>query len=292
MTAPTEPATRSRDDPVAADRVSARTEPAARSGARGTRRRVAGSPVDAVSLEAAVAFVAAALARRTACRIVVTNANKAWLAARDARLREILEGADLVVAEWATSWAARTLGVAGVEHVGGITLMVRLLAEAERSGWSCYFLGAAPGVAETLVARLRRERPALRIAGWHHGYLDEASRATVVAELVAKRPDLLFVAMGSPLQEYFLAGLPASAAGAGLGVGGSFDVLAGLKRDAPAWARGRGLEWLYRLSQDPRRLWRRYLVTNTWFVARVVRERLARRRAAPLAGAEGGGAAR
>ncbi|MBX6366002.1 MAG: WecB/TagA/CpsF family glycosyltransferase [Gemmatimonadetes bacterium] len=229
--------------------------------------------MDAVGLEGAVAFVASALARQRACRIVVTNANKAWLAARDARLRAILEGADLVVAEWATAWAARRLGVAGVEHVGGITLMVRLLAEAEARGWSCYFLGAAPGVADAMVARLRRERPRLRIAGWYHGYLDEASGAAVAAALRATRPDLLFVAMGSPLQEYYLAALPAESAGAALGVGGSFDVLAGLKRDAPAWARGHGLEWLYRLAQDPRRLWRRYLVTNTWFVARVLRER-------------------
>lgn len=278
-TARTETVARSekREVALAAEGVSARGEPAAQGG---TRRRVAGSPVDAVSLEAAVSFVASALARRAACRIVVTNANKAWLAARDARLRTILEGADLVVAEWATAWAARRLRVAGVEHVGGITLMVRLLAEAERHGWSCYFLGAAPGVADAMVARLRGERPGLRISGWHHGYLDEASRAVVEAALRDTRPELLFVAMGSPLQEYFLAGVPAESAAVGLGVGGSFDVLAGLKRDAPSWARGRGLEWLYRLSQDPRRLWRRYLVTNTWFVARVMRERLTRGRAA------------
>jgi N-acetylglucosaminyldiphosphoundecaprenol N-acetyl-beta-D-mannosaminyltransferase len=86
------------------------------------------------------------------------------------------------------------------------------------------------------------------------------------------RPDVLFVAMGSPRQEYWLAEIE-SGPYVMLGVGGSFDVLSGTKRDAPAWMQGRGLEWLFRLSQDPR-LWRRYLVTNPWFVWQVIRERM------------------
>ncbi|HEX6938352.1 MAG TPA: WecB/TagA/CpsF family glycosyltransferase [Longimicrobiales bacterium] len=245
------------------------------------RVRILGSPVDAVTMEGAVARAAEAIAGGDRCRILVTNANKAWLARRDARLRAILEGAELVVPEWATVWAARRLRRPALHHVGGITLMVRLLDEAERNGWTAYFLGARPEAVEVLVDRLRRERPALRIAGWHHGYLDAELDRAVRRELATARPDLLFVAMGSPLQEYWIADAWVEIrARVALGVGGSFDVLAGLKRDAPAWARGRGLEWLYRLAQDPRRYARRYLVTNTWFVAAVLAERLreARRR--------------
>jgi N-acetylglucosaminyldiphosphoundecaprenol N-acetyl-beta-D-mannosaminyltransferase len=209
---------------------------------------------------------------------LVVNANKAWLARRDAKLRGVLEGAELVIPEWAMVWAAERLGREGIHHVGGITLMARLLEEAEGLGWTVYLLGARPEVVEALAERLGRERPALRVVGWHHGYLDSAADARVRAELAALRPDLLFVAMGSPLQEYWIdSAWGGEGARVALGVGGSFDVLAGLKRDAPGWARGRGLEWVYRLAQDPRRLWRRYLVTNSWFVWTVWRERWAQR---------------
>jgi len=239
------------------------------------REWIAGVPVDRVDMEGAVGVVRGVLGGGGRCRILVVNANKAWLARREARLRGVLASAELVIAEWAMVWAAERLGREGIGHVGGITLMARLLAEAEREGWTVYLLGARPEVVEKLAERLRAERPALRLVGWHHGYLDGESNARVRAELARLRPDLLFVAMGSPLQEYWIdEGWGELGARVALGVGGSFDVLAGLKRDAPDWARGRGLEWLYRLVQDPGRLWRRYLVTNTWFVWQVWRERL------------------
>jgi N-acetylglucosaminyldiphosphoundecaprenol N-acetyl-beta-D-mannosaminyltransferase len=225
-------------------------------------------------MDGAVAVVRASIAGEQRCRILVANANKAWLARGSARLRAILESAELVVGEWAMVWAAEKLGEAGVHFVAGITLMGRLLEEAEREGWSVYLLGAQPEVVEALAARLKRDRPQLRLAGRHHGYLDETLTQHVRAELAELRPDLLFVAMGSPLQEYWISDAWTSpGARVALGVGGSFDVLAGLKKDTPAWARGRGLEWIYRTVQDPRRYWRRYLVTNSWFVWSVMWER-------------------
>lgn len=237
------------------------------------RLQIAGVPLDQIDTEGVVAELVRCFEEGERCRILVVNANKAWLAARDRRLYQILERAELVISEWAMVWAAERLGLEGVHHVGGITLMVRLLEEAEARGWSVYLLGARPEVVETLAVRIQTERPRLELSGWHHGYLDEEGEARVRAELREAKPDLLFVAMGSPLQEYWIddswAGVEV---GAALGVGGSFDVLAGLKRDAPEWARGRGLEWLYRLAQDPRRLWKRYLVTNGWFVWQVARE--------------------
>jgi N-acetylglucosaminyldiphosphoundecaprenol N-acetyl-beta-D-mannosaminyltransferase len=244
----------------------------------GGRPRVVGLPVDALSMESAVARVAAGIASGRLNRVMVTNANKAWLAHGDPELRALMEGADLVVAEYATAWAARRLGISGVEHVGGLTLMMRLLAEAPPRGWSVYLLGAEADVVAELAAQLRARAPRLQLVGAHHGYLDAAAERRVLAELAALRPDLLFVAMGSPRQERFIGGLHENMAGVAIGVGGSFDVLAGRKQDAPAWMRGRGLEWIYRLGQDPRRLWRRYLVTNVWFALRVAREALWHRR--------------
>jgi N-acetylglucosaminyldiphosphoundecaprenol N-acetyl-beta-D-mannosaminyltransferase len=228
-------------------------------------------------MEEAVERTDAAAAGDQPFPVLVTNANKAWQAARDERLRRTLDGAGLAVPEWAVAWAARRLRIRGVHHIGGITLMERLLEVAEARGRSVYLLGAAPDVVEALASRLERERPALRLAGWHHGFPDDRDWESVVAEIGARRPDLVFVAMGSPLQELRIAELAARlpTLRVAMGVGGSFDVLAGRKKDAPAWARGRGLEWLYRLAQDPRRLWRRYLVTNTWFVLAVLRQALA-----------------
>jgi N-acetylglucosaminyldiphosphoundecaprenol N-acetyl-beta-D-mannosaminyltransferase len=244
------------------------------------RRWVAGVPADAMTMAEAVERVDAAAVGDRPFRVLVTNANKAWQAARDPRLRAALESADLAVPEWAVAWAARRLGIEGVHHVGGITLMEQLLRVAEARGRTVYLLGATTAVVGALAATLARERPALRVIGWRDGYMDDAGWEALVAEIEALKPDLLFVAMGSPLQELRIMELAGRVPTlrVAMGVGGSFDVLAGLKRDAPRWARGRGLEWLYRLAQDPRRLWRRYLVTNTWFLAAVLRQRLAARR--------------
>jgi N-acetylglucosaminyldiphosphoundecaprenol N-acetyl-beta-D-mannosaminyltransferase len=238
------------------------------------RDRLIGMPVDALSMDETVELLARAIELRRRCRIMVTNANKTWLARRDARLAEALEQADLVIPEWATVWAARMLRREGFHHVGGLMLMVRLLDEATARGWSVYFLGAQQHVVDRLVEVVAAERPALRIAGAHHGYLDDASDAHLKLELARLQPDILFIAMGSPRQELWMLELPQHAATITIGVGGSFDVLAGFKKDAPAWMRGRGLEWLFRLSQDPRNLWRRYAVTNPWFVWQVLRERV------------------
>jgi N-acetylglucosaminyldiphosphoundecaprenol N-acetyl-beta-D-mannosaminyltransferase len=243
------------------------------------RPHIAGVPADAVTFEEAVERVdraAAGAAGGGPYRVLVTNANKAWQAARDARLREALESAELAVPEWAMAWAARRLGVPGVHHIGGITLMARLLEVAEARGRSVYLLGGRREIVDALADRLTRERPALRLVGWRDGYPDEAGWEATVAELGELRPDLLFVAMGSPLQELRIDELARRlpTLRVAMGVGGSFDVLSGQKKDAPAWARGRGLEWLYRLAQDPARLWRRYLVTNAWFLVAVLRQRL------------------
>jgi N-acetylglucosaminyldiphosphoundecaprenol N-acetyl-beta-D-mannosaminyltransferase len=244
----------------------------------GERPRVLGLPVDRLTMEQAVARVAVAVEACRLHRMLVTNANKAWLAHRDPELRRLMETADTVVAEYATAWAAERLGIDGVAHVGGITLMMRLLAEAPLRGWSVYLLGAEPDVVAALAERLRSRAPRLRLVGAHHGYLDAAAEARVRRELAERCPDLLFVAMGSPRQERFIGSLDDGSARVAIGVGGSFDVLAGRKRDAPAWLRGRGLEWLFRLAQDPRALLKRYLVTNTWFVLRVLREAVWTRR--------------
>jgi N-acetylglucosaminyldiphosphoundecaprenol N-acetyl-beta-D-mannosaminyltransferase len=190
----------------------------------------------------------------------------------DERLREIVEGCELVNADGqAVIWASRLLGDPLPERVAGIDLMEELLGLAERKGYRVYILGARDDVLDQAVARIRERYPRLQLAGWHNGYFTSEEEDQVCAQIRASRPHIVFVAMSTPRKEYFLAERgPELGAAFLMGVGGAVDVIAGLTRRAPlSWQR-LGLEWLFRLLQEPRRMFRRYAVTNTrfaWMVA-------------------------
>ena len=211
-------------------------------------------------------------------RIAVVNANKLFLMGRDARLKAIVQQSDLIVPEWAVVWGARRLGLSGVCHSGGLLISKALIPFAAETGLRVFFFGGTPDVVEALVQRVTTAQPRLEVAGYHHGYVGDAVGLAEVRRLISDaRPDVLLVAMGSPAQEYWICdhaqplGVPVS-----MGVGGSFDVLSNRKKDTPQWARGRGLEWLYRTVQSPRTHAKRYLVTNTWFLWQVFKARLVR----------------
>jgi N-acetylglucosaminyldiphosphoundecaprenol N-acetyl-beta-D-mannosaminyltransferase len=150
--------------------------------------------------------------------------------------------------------------------VAGIDLMVELLGLAERKGYRVYILGARQDVLDQAVARIRERYPRLQFAGWRNGYFSSAEEAQVCAEIRASRPHIVFVAMSTPRKEYFLAERgPDLGAEFVMGVGGAVDVIAGLTRRAPVTWQRLGLEWLFRLLQEPRRMFTRYAVTNTRF---------------------------
>ena len=204
--------------------------------------------------------------------MAVVNASKLVLAADNARLRGILERADLVTADgMSVVWGARLLGGRLPGRVTGIDTMELLVARAAERGWRVFFLGAKPEAVAAAVDKLKRKHRGLILAGYLDGYF-RGHEAEVVARVSAARPDVLFVAMGSPAQEYFIAdNLDALGSTLCLGVGGSFDHVAGLSRRAPRWMQQAGLEWLYRFASEPRRLWRRYLIGNARFAALLVR---------------------
>jgi N-acetylglucosaminyldiphosphoundecaprenol N-acetyl-beta-D-mannosaminyltransferase len=212
---------------------------------------------------------------------VVVNAAKLVMLQDDPRLEEIVAACALVNADGqSVVWASRLLRDPLPARVAGIDLMHRLLALAEQKGYRVFVLGARDAVLQRALERLRELHPGLEVAGARHGYFSEAETPDVCDAIRAARPDILLVAMSSPRKEYWLAehgpglGVPFM-----MGVGGSIDVLAGVTRRAPRWMQRAGLEWLYRLIQEPRRLARRYLVTNTRFVYLVARELLTRPRA-------------
>jgi N-acetylglucosaminyldiphosphoundecaprenol N-acetyl-beta-D-mannosaminyltransferase len=144
---------------------------------------------------------------------------------------------------------------------------------AQEKGFKIFFLGAKPEVIQRLEIVLRKDYPKLEIAGFHHGYFDQADSRAVLELLTTSKPDILFVAMGLPKQEFWIKEnfdeiqVPVS-----MGIGGSFDVLSGMKKDTPSWARGHGWEWLYRISQDPKAYLKRYLVINSWIIWNVIKE--------------------
>jgi N-acetylglucosaminyldiphosphoundecaprenol N-acetyl-beta-D-mannosaminyltransferase len=234
-------------------------------------REILGVPVDALTMDEVLDRVEDAIARRAPLQIGVVNAAKVVNMRRDPALREDVLSSDLILADGiAVVWAGRLLGRALPERVAGIDLMHGIFRRGAARGWRVFCLGATRAVLDGVLARVAADYPGLQVAGSHDGYFKDAEEEAVAAEIGASRADVLLVAMTSPKKEKFLArwsailGVPVCH-----GVGGSFDVMAGKVDRAPeAWQR-LGLEWLYRVKQEPRRLWRRYLVTNTLFCGMV-----------------------
>lgn len=233
-----------------------------------------GVPVHAVTMTQALDVVDAAIARREALQIGVVNAAKIVNMQRTPMLRDDVLASDLILADGiAVVWAGRLLGRSLPERVTGIDLMTGMLERGNTRGYAVYCLGAEEQVSAQVEARIRALYPGVRVAGRHHGYFKPEEEEQLVTAIAASRPDILLVAMTSPKKEQFMArwgermGIPVCH-----GVGGSFDVLAGKVARAPlAWQR-LGLEWFYRLKQEPGRLWKRYLVTNTLFCGLVAGE--------------------
>ena len=244
--------------------------------ARIPTRELFGAQVAALTMAETVAAVEAAILAGSPLQIGVVNAAKLVNMRRQPRLRDAVLSCDLILADgMAVVWASRLLGRPLPERVAGIDLMTALLARGNQRRWRVYCLGAEPSVIEAAIAAMTRSYPEVEIVGRHHGYFTEIDEPRIADAIAASKPHVLLVGMTSPKKEEFIArwhdrlAVPVCH-----GVGGSFDVLAGKVQRAPLiWQRA-GLEWLYRVLQEPGRLWRRYLVTNVLFIHMVAREAL------------------
>jgi exopolysaccharide biosynthesis WecB/TagA/CpsF family protein len=206
--------------------------------------------------------------------LAYVNAHTLNVAVSVPALRRSLERSRLVMNDGVgLNLAARMCGARFPENLNGSDFTVRLLQLAASREWGVYFLGGEPGVAELAAARLEERINGLRVVGVSHGFTDASD------ELLAQRvrqtgASLLVVALGSPLQEIWLDGnLQSTGALVGIGVGAFLDFTAGRVRRAPRWMNALGIEWCFRLLQEPRRLWRRYLVGNPLFLLRAWRDR-------------------
>ena len=235
--------------------------------------RVLGVRLHAATMEQAVELCRSALRSRTPMLIGVVNSAKLVAMRTDAELAQSLSAAQLVVADgMPIVWASRLLGDPLPERIAGIDLMLALLEMAAEERARVYLLGARPDVLRDCVDRIRRDYPGILVCGFRDGYYADGAEAEVIEGIRACDPDLLFVGMPSPRKEVLLERMGGDTIAIRHGVGGSFDIIAGHVRRAPlAWQR-RGFEWLYRLLQEPLRMWRRYLFTNSAFLWLVLRE--------------------
>jgi N-acetylglucosaminyldiphosphoundecaprenol N-acetyl-beta-D-mannosaminyltransferase len=230
-----------------------------------------GIAVAAITMEDVLPMVDAAIAERRPFQIGVVNAAKVVNMQRDPGLRDDVLASDIVLADgMSLVWASRLLGCPLPERVAGIDLMFRLLERAAAKGHRVFCLGATQQVLDAAVANFRAAYPGVTIAGTQHGYFNDEQMPAVVKEIRDARADVLFVALGAPRQERWINSFAKDAgATVTLGVGGLFDYYSGNIPRAPAWIRGLGLEWLFRLIQEPGRLWKRYLVGNWMFLGRI-----------------------
>jgi N-acetylglucosaminyldiphosphoundecaprenol N-acetyl-beta-D-mannosaminyltransferase len=244
------------------------------------RAELLGLSFDAVTMETAVARCLEFCRAPRASHVVITaNASHLCMMRHNAELAAACRAAHLTVADgMPVVWALRGSGQPAPERVPGVDLMDRLLAAAAKHTLSIYFLGATREVIQTLAKNSLIRYPGLEIAGFRDGYFGPKDHQAIVEEIRASGAHILFVGMPSPFKETWCQryrerlDVPVI-----MGVGGSFDVLAGYVRRAPRWMQSAGLEWFWRLLMEPRKLWRRYLTTNSEFIWLAGREIVARR---------------
>jgi N-acetylglucosaminyldiphosphoundecaprenol N-acetyl-beta-D-mannosaminyltransferase len=230
-----------------------------------------GVPVDVLTMEQTIEAAREQVRRGGVHQHVVVNAAKLVEVQRDPALRDVIRTCDIVNADGqAVVWASRILGRPLPERVAGVDLFERLVETAARDGSSVYFLGAKDEVVQAAAGVMTERHPGLRVAGARDGYWKDDRE--VVGAVRAARPDYLFLAIPSPRKEFWLnEHLEALGVPFVMGVGGSFDVVAGKVGRAPRWVQRAGFEWAWRLGQEPRRMWKRYLYTNTAFLRMVFR---------------------
>lgn len=239
------------------------------------RIKILNTFIDNLSMEETVEEVDKYVAEHRSLHLMGVNADKINALNENERLKRIVNGCEIINADGASVvWASRKLKKPLKERVAGIDLMDRLLTLAERKGYTIYLLGARQEVTEKTAEVIRKKYPKIMIAGLRNGYFSEKDWDTVAGELKNSGAQIIFVGITSPLKEYLVEYLQnAGVSGVFMGVGGSFDVISGNIPRAPLWMQRAGLEWLFRVLQEPGRLWKRYLVGNTRFIISVYREK-------------------
>lgn len=233
-----------------------------------------GCPVDNISMDETLKRIDEIIHSAIPVQHVVVNVDKILKIRRDEKLYNIVNHCAIInVDGMPLVWISRLFGKPLKERVAGIDLMERLVEHAAKRTYRIFFLGAEDMIVKKVIDIYTQQYQNLAVAGFHHGYWAPAEEQRIVQGIKESKADILFVAMSSPRKEEFINQyLTQMNTPFVMGVGGSFDIVAGKTKRAPQWMQYAGLEWLFRLFQEPRRMWRRYLVGNVRFVLLVVYE--------------------
>lgn len=235
-----------------------------------------GCQIDNLTLNEAVQRVESFIEQGGTHRYFAVNIHKIVTCRRSPEMQRIARHSDLVTADgqpvvWASQWFGRPLK----SRVNGTDLMECLVDLAARRQYGVYLLGARDEVLQAMLEQYRERFPGLRVVGSRNGYWSDAEENSVVCAIRKAHPDILFVGISSPRKELFMdRNLTQMQVPFAMGVGGSFDVAAGVTQRAPLWMQRAGLEWFWRVLQEPRRMWKRYLLDGIQFGFIVIRAML------------------
>lgn len=239
---------------------------------------ILGAHIDAVSWGDVLQTISQWAAGRESRYVCVCSVHSLVTAKQDNSFNSIINKADLSTADgMPLVWMLRTRGFRGQQRIYGPDLMWKYCERTAKTGHSVYLYGSSAGVLDRLQARLHEAFPALKIAGAYSPPFREMSEEEdrrIVDEINRSGAGVVFVGLGCPKQERWMAAHRGRIQATMIGVGAAFDFHAGTLRQAPRWIQRAGLEWLYRLMTEPRRLWRRYLYNNSFFVYYLIREML------------------
>lgn len=247
----------------------------------GTNKRIKmlNTTIDVLSYDETIKLVEKYVDTKTPLHLMGVNADKINELNKNPKLKEIVNSCGVINADGASVvLASKFLGDRLPERVAGVDLMESLVKLSVDKGYSVYLLGAKQEVVEKTSEVLCEKYPGLNICGFRNGYFSRDDWRDISEELNRLNPDFIFVGITSPLKEYLIEYLQNNGnKGVFMGVGGSFDVISGNIARAPVWMQEHNLEWLFRVSQEPRRLFKRYFVGNTVFIVSVLKEKLFKR---------------
>jgi N-acetylglucosaminyldiphosphoundecaprenol N-acetyl-beta-D-mannosaminyltransferase len=239
------------------------------------RITILNTPVDALSMENTLRIIDDSIKNKQTIKHVVVNAAKLVNMQKDKKLFDSVVSSDIINADGQSIiYAAKLLNKKLPERVSGIDLMEKLVELAYLRKYRIFFFGAKEAVLKKVISFYSKKYSPNIIAGFRNGYFSASDEMDIVNEISFSNPDILFVAISSPKKEIFLnkyknnLNVPFV-----MGVGGSFDVIAGITKRAPYWMQKIGLEWFFRFLQEPRRMWKRYLITNILFIYYIIKNK-------------------
>lgn len=239
-----------------------------------TRIFILDCPVDRLDMKQTIQKIEKSIRQKKTCQHVVVNVSKFMEMRKDAHLKKIIEDCQIINADgMPLVWASRLLGNPLPERVAGVDLFQELIKVCSEKGYRPFFFGAREWVVKAVVENFKAKYPELSVAGYRNGYYAKEEEHVIAEMIRDSKADMLFVGFSSPMKEKFLnKWIPVMKVPFSMGVGGSFDIVAGKTKRAPVWMQETGLEWFYRVMQEPRRMWKRYAKTNPAFVWIVLKE--------------------